>query len=161
MAIPLLGAAATAARVGAFIRSQGFKKAAEKYGEEIVKEVAESITQPGAPIASAGSAGNRGKEPESRLSPEDIGRMRKKVKQQRLNDNWRERKNETDDAVARMIAERQGTKVPTGGDFLSSIGNRPTTAAGYKSGGTVARNRRNHKGCGCVMSDRRKKTLYT
>ena len=161
MAIPLLGAAVVTARVGAFIRSQGFKKAAEKYGEELVKEVAESITQPGAPIASAESAGSRKEERKPKLSPEDIERERKKVKQQRLDDNWRVRKNETDDAVARMIAEREGTKVPTGGDFLSSIGNRPTTAAGYKSGGVVAGNRRNHKGCGCVMSDRRKKTLYT
>jgi len=31
---------------------------------------------------------------------------------------------------------------------------------GYNEGG-LARSRRNHKGCGCVMEGRRKKTLHT
>jgi len=164
MAVQLLGAAANLGAgayrtVSALIRSQGFKKAVEKYGEEVVEfvqEVTDSISQPGAPLAGAESAGSRKEERKPKLSPEDIERERKKVKQQRLDDEWLKRKNQTDDAVAQMIAERKSktSRNPKYRDRLPP-------PKGYKSGGTVARNRRNHKGSGCVMSDRRKKTLYT
>jgi len=54
------------------------------------------------------------------------------------------------------FAKEVGVSKSVGADYMEA----DKGVKGFRGGG-LARKRRNHKGCGCVMNARRKKTLYT
>ena len=56
------------------------------------------------------------------------------------------------------FAKKAGVPQSVGKDYTEA--DKSKGIEGFHEGG-LARKRRNHKGCGCVMESRRKKTLYT
>lgn len=84
------------------------------------------------------------------LTEEDLKKLEEIIEEQNKKNRRAPKPPPPPTAHTRAMGERSDE------DLVEAI----NETSGLKRGGKVGGTRRNHKGCGCVMEGRRKKTLY-